>query len=246
MCEQEKRVKKSNTKRNIVLSILFFLPVAFLLMLYPAKHNYVPLDVVNSNVEELTSFYNSDTEEQIRLKDHITVLAFLGKQPLDNLIATSNLKELVYDKFKGFKKFQMVLVVPDGAQDAIEVLHKQIATYEDMRFWHYVYGTDDNINQLYSSLKHNTELNTHLATNDVFIIDKDRNQRGRIDARDKKEVEANKPTFTLTGYDCIAVDEIKNKMNDDIRILFTEYRQKRKGKFDSTTRRANDLNDTNE
>ena len=35
--------------------------------------------------------------------------------------------------------------------------------------------------------------------------------------------------------------DLKNKMSDDIRILFTEYRQKRKGNFSSTTRRANDL-----
>ena len=36
-------------------------------------------------------------------------------------------------------------------------------------------------------------------------------------------------------------------MNDDMRILFTEYRQKRKGNFDSTTRRADDLkNETND
>ena len=41
---------KTMIKRNIVLSVLFFLPVAFLLMLYPAKHNYIPLDIVNENV----------------------------------------------------------------------------------------------------------------------------------------------------------------------------------------------------
>lgn len=30
-------------------------------------------------------------------------------------------------------------------------------------------------------------------------------------------------------------------MSDDLRILFTEYRQKRKGEFNSDTRRADDL-----
>ena len=40
--------------------------------------------------------------------------------------------------------------------------------------------------------------------------------------------------------------EIKNKMSEDMRILFTEYRQKRKGDFDSTTRRANDLKEQDE
>ena len=31
-----------------------------------------------------------------------------------------------------------------------------------------------------------------------------------------------------------------------MRILFTEYRQKRKGDFDSSRRRTNDLNNKNE
>jgi len=50
----------------------------------------------------------------------------------------------------------------------------------------------------------------------------------------------------LSSYDCIEVAEIKNKMSDDLRILFTEYRQKRKGDFNSDTRRANDLNNNHE
>jgi hypothetical protein len=49
----------------------------------------------------------------------------------------------------------------------------------------------------------------------------------------------------LSSYNCIEVAEIKNKMSEDLRILFTEYRQKRKGNFDSSSRRAQDLN-TNE
>jgi hypothetical protein len=75
----------------------------------------------------------------------------------------------------------------------------------------------------------------------VFIVDKDLNQRGRIDDRTDNEIEKNKPIYPLLGYDCIEVSEIKNKMSDDLRILFTEYRQKRKGEFNSDTRRANDL-----
>lgn len=239
-------MKTSNTKRNIVLSILFFLPVAFLLMLYPAKHNYTPLDIVNTNVKELNAFTSETDGDDIKLEGHITVLAFLGNQPLNNVIATSNLKELVYDKFKGFKKFQIILIATNGTQTQIEQLDKEISTYEDMRFWHYLYGSNTDIKALYATLKVHSPLKENLSTNDVFIIDKDLSQRGRIDARDKKDVEANKPKISLTAYDCIEVAEIKNKMSEDIRILFTEYRQKRKGKFDSTSRRANDLKDNNE
>ncbi|GGI56572.1 hypothetical protein [Winogradskyella haliclonae] len=233
-------MQKNNLKRNIVLGILFFLPVAFLLMLYPAKHNYIPLDIVNENTEEISQF-SSASDKKIELTNHITVLGFLGKTPLDNSITASNLKELVYDKFKGFKKFQIVIVVPEGVEKDIEELHKEIAKYEDLRFWHYVYASEHEIKNLYSSLKIESPLKNDLSTDDVFIIDKDLNQRGRIDARDKKQIEANKAITTLSAYNCIEVSVIKNKMSEDMRILFTEYRQKRKGNFNSTTRRVDDI-----
>ncbi|BAO75113.1 hypothetical protein [Winogradskyella sp. PG-2] len=236
----------SNTKRNIVLGILFFLPVAFLLMLYPAKHNYKPLDIVNKKVSDLECFY-SDLSDSIQLKGHITVLGFLGKSPLSKSIAASNLKELVYDKFKGFKKFQIIIVVPEGTEAEIEELKREVNTYEDLRFWHYAYGTEGEIKKLYNALKSKRNLMPDLSNDNVFIIDKDLSQRGRIDGRDEKEVETNKPKFSVYSYNTIEVSEIKNMMSDDMRILFTEYRQKRKGKFDdSNTRRGNDLKQANE
>ncbi|MGK0252762.1 MAG: hypothetical protein ACI9OE_000207 [Mariniflexile sp.] len=231
--------------RYVVLGILFFLPVTFLLFLYPATHNYTPLDIVNQSVSELNKF-ESESEEQIILKDHITVLGFLGTQPMENVIAASNLKELVYDKFKGFKKFQMVIVMPLGTEDAAQKLKSEINTYEDLKFWHFVFGEPDAIKRVFFSLKSKTDLNENLATNDVFVVDKDLNQRGRLDDRTENEIEKNKPEYILGSYDCIEVAEIKNKMSDDLRILFTEYRQKRKGEFNSDTRRANDLNNKDE
>jgi hypothetical protein len=237
-------MKKTGSKRYLVLGILFFLPVIFLLMLYPAQHNYIPLDIVNENVVELEDFVSAE-QDSVVLSDHITIIGFLGNHPLNNAIAASNLKELVYDKFKGFKKFQIVIVQPRGSEQEIAQLKKEIITYEEMKFWHYVYGDETQIRELFKSLESSKTLDTDLATSNVYIVDKDRNQRGRIDARDKKEVEANKPLYSLYNYDCIEVAEIKNKMSEDLRILFTEYRQKRKGRFNSDTRRASDLKNTN-
>jgi len=233
-------MKKSNLKRNVVLIILFFLPVAFLLMLYPAKHNYIPLDIINKGVKEIANF-TSETDKNLQLQDHITVLGFLGKDALKNTVTASNLKELVYDKFKGFKKFQLIIVMPNGTQAEVAKLKKEIATYEDLRFWNYVYGNENQIRELYSSLKVENALKDDLSVNDVFIIDKDLNQRGRLDDRTEIQIEQKKPIKKLNAYNCIEVSVIKNKMSEDIRILFTEYRQKRKGKFDSTSRRADDL-----
>lgn len=227
-------------KRNLVLGVLFLLPVTFLLFLYPATHNYTPLDIVNTSVSDLDAF-SSNTNETILLKDHITVLGFLGEKPLENIITASNLKELVYDKFKGFKKFQIVIVMPKGTEEATEKLKSEISSYEDLRFWHFVFGEPKAVSRMFYSLKSKHHLNEDLSTNQVFIVDKDLYQRGRLDDRTDKELKNKSFVYGLESYDCIEVSEIKNKMSDDLRILFTEYRQKRKGDFDSTTRRANDL-----
>ncbi|MCF7559248.1 hypothetical protein L3X39_01255 [Sabulilitoribacter multivorans] len=226
--------------RYVVLGVLFFLPVIFLLFLYPATHNYTPLDIINENISEIEKF-DSSSSEKIVLKDHITVLGFLGYNPLEKIITASNLKELVYDKFKGFKSFQIVILMPKGTEDAVEKLKTEISSYEDLRFWHFIFGEPDDLEQIYLSLKSKSKLGNDLSSDQVFVIDKDLNQRGRIDDRTDNEIEKNKPIYGLEAYDCIEVAEIKNKMSDDLRVLFTEYRQKRKGEFNSDTRRADDL-----
>ncbi len=108
------------------------------------------------------------------------------------------------------------------------------------------FGDKNEILNVFNSLNSDFDLDENLATDNVFIIDKERNQRGRIDDRDKKEIEKNKAVYPLLSYDCIEVAELKNKMSEDMRVLFTEYRQKRKGDFDSDSRREQDLKDNNE
>src|SRR5690606_3345251 len=110
------------------------------------------------------------------------------KHPLGKSIAASNLKELVYDKFKGFKRFQLVILVPKGTESDVELLKKEISGYEDLRFWHFVYADPNVINEVYKSLKSKGSLEADLSTNNVFIIDKDLNQRGRLDAREDHEI----------------------------------------------------------
>ena len=226
--------------RYVVLGILFFLPVTFLLFLYPATHNYTPLDIVNESVLDLDNFI-SNSEDKVLLKDHITVLGFFGNDTEKSSTMALNLKELVYDKFKGFKKFQVVVLMPKGTEEAVKKLKAEISSYQDLRFWHFVFGESSDIKRVFFSLKTKGNLSSNLATNQVYLVDKDLNQRGRLDDRTDNEIEKQKPVYGLYGYDCIEVAEIKNKMSDDLRILFTEYRQKRKGEFNSDTRRATDL-----
>lgn len=235
-------MNKKLIKRNFILGVLFLLPVMFVLILSLSKDNYNTLDIIKEGVVELPK-----NDSNVQLEGHITVLAFLGSKPLDRVIAASNLKELVYDKFKGFKKFQIVIIASPEAQRDAEELYREIATYEDLRFWHFVYANEYETLSVFKGLKSDIELDANLSSDHVFIIDTDLNQRGRIDDRTDNEIEKAKPLYGLSSYDCIEVAVIKNKMSsEDLRVLFTEYRQKRKGNFDSTSRRANDLNDSNE
>ena len=138
----------SSSKRNLVLGILFFLPVAFILLMLLSKDNYNPLDIVKEGVVELPA-----NEENIQLKDHITVLSFLGEKPMENSTAAFNLKELVYDRSKGFKTFQVVMLLPHEARSEAEKLLKEIKSYEDLRFWYLVYVNESDIKRVFNSLE---------------------------------------------------------------------------------------------
>ena len=162
----------SQYKKPITLGILFFLPVTFLLFLYPSTHNYNPLEIVKENVLELNDFSTEDGLK-VNLKDNITVLQFLGTDPDKQSIAALNLKEMIYDKFKGFKRFQVVSLVAIYKQQKVNALKKELYNYEVPEYWHFVYGDTNDIIEVFNSLKTESELDQSQATNHVFIIDKE-------------------------------------------------------------------------
>ena len=237
-------MKLSDLKNKTILGILFILPVIFLLFLYPSTNNYNPLETVQSDIMELTGFTSSSNTE-IKLQGNITLLGFLGRDASSKALPSLNLKELIYDKFKGFKKFQVIMLVPNGSENEVKQLEKELYQYDNLKYWHFAYGHPQDILNVFNSLKSEIPLNDNYATSHVFIVDNELKQRGRIDDRTENEIESNKTVYSMTSYDCVEVAELKNKMSEDIRILFTEYRQKRDGNFDSSSRRADDIK-TNE
>ena len=169
---------------------------------------------------------------------------FLGDYPYSNMTNAFNIKELVYDKFKNFKNFQIVTIgskYPYFMQLKDVMYELEKSTYSgELKNWYFATADTKVINDIYKSLRSNQDLDSLNFTNQVFIIDKLRNQRGRIDDsdNDNKNIKNNNGLYS---YNSILVSEIKKKMNDDIRILLTEYRQKRKGNFNSNIRRISEL-----
>jgi hypothetical protein len=181
----------------------------------------------------------------VRLKDKITILNFLGENPESQVVEASNLKELVYDSFTGFKGFQIVTIMPFEAKASASRLRQELTKFKPLEYWKFVYASQEDINRLFSSLRTSKYLNFDGAIPEVYIVDKELSQRGRLDDRSKKEIEKKSPSYPLTSYNSSEVSILKNKMSEDVRILFTEYRQKRKGKFNSNSRRAEDLKSSN-
>ena len=227
-------------RKWIILGILFLLPVIFLLFLYPSTHNYNTLDIVNEDIVEV-EFFNFIDNRKTNFEGNITILNFLGDKPMENITGALNLKELVYDKFKGFKKFQIISISSLNSEKSLESVKKELIKSEELKYWFFATTSDEEINKIYSSLRYHNELDSSNYTSEVYIIDKQRNQRGRIDDRDDNQIKNKIDPFGLYSYNSIIVSEIKKKMNDDIRILFTEYRQKRKGNFNSNIRRISNL-----
>ena len=232
-------------RKWFTLAILFLLPVAFLLFLYPSTHNYNTLDIVGEDINEIDSltFVNQNSST---FKDNITILSFLGNNPMKNITSALNLKELVYDKFKGFKKFQIVSIGGKESKSQLENVRKELLKSDELKYWHFAYSDSKSIDKIFNSLRSIHDLDSLNYTNQVFIVDKLLNQRGRIDDRDDDQKEKDFNLFGLYSYNSILVSEIKGKMNDDIRILFTEYRQKRKGNFNSNIRRISNLEGNDE
>ena len=227
-------------RKWFILGILFLLPVIFLLFLYPSTHNYNALDIVNEDIVEI-DFLNFIDNRKTNFEGNITILNFLGDKPMENITGALNLKELVYDKFKGFKKFQIISISSLNSEKSLESVKKELLKSDELKYWFFATTSDEEINKIYSSLRNQNELDSSNYTSEVYIIDKQRNQRGRIDDRDNNQIENKIDPFGLYSYNSIIVSEIKKKMNDDIRILFTEYRQKRKGNFNSNIRRISNL-----
>ena len=139
----------------------------------------MPLDIVKENIPELKAF-KSFEGKSIQLEDRLTVLGFFGQNPMDDATLALNLKELVYDKFFGFKRFQVIILLPFDAKNQAQALQKDLNAFAPLEYWTFAFGSETAIKDAYTNLKISTPLNENLASSQVFIIDRERHQRGKL------------------------------------------------------------------
>ena len=197
-------------KKTFVLVVLFILPLVAYLFFASGINNFGKLPVLTDQVEEITAFSGDN-----QLQNRITILGFLGYDIDQKKGNVFNLNQKIYKPFYEFYDFQMVMVVPEGLENEVEDIRNELGTFTDISKWHFVYGTDDQIRSLFNSLETDLELEESLGTPYVFIIDKDRQLRGRDDDEDEG---------LKYGFNATSVAELNNKMEDDVKIILAEYR----------------------
>ncbi|MEO1010114.1 MAG: hypothetical protein AAFX53_02340 [Bacteroidota bacterium] len=197
-------------KKNGVLIVLFVLPIVVYLFFASGVTNFGKLPILTENIPDLPN-----TQEGITLEGHITVLGFLGSDLELKKGNAFNLNQKIYKRFYEFKDFQFVMVLPEGTQGKVVELEQELAGLADTRKWHFVYATENDIQDFFEGLRTNLSLDKNTHTPYVFIVDKQRNLRGRAHDEDQG---------TKYGFDATSVADLNNKMVDDVKIILAEYR----------------------
>lgn len=204
-------------KKALVLFVLFALPIVAYLFFASGVNSFAKLPVVTPGIKELSD-WESLSGEKVKLAEKITILGFPGSDILYNKGNAFNLNQKIYNKNKDFNDFQIVMVAPQGTQDQAKELLTELGRITDIKGWHFVFAEPNQIAKYYNTLKLVGTLDEKAGTSNVFIVDKDRNLRGRKGANKKGENEYKE------GYNTISAADLHNEMSDDVKIILAEYR----------------------
>ena len=200
------------SKKRIVLFLLFIFPLICFLILSTGENNFTKLPVVTKSLIDINDL---DSIQVIKLKDHVSVVCFLGNDIEKSKSGLSNLNEKIYKTFIDYNKFQVIAIYPTGKETEAKALEKKLGAYTDMRNWNFIAIPQKKIEIFYSTFSTNFPLD-NLSSSKAFLIDKNVDLRGRVNYKDNKDE-------VLYGYNMSSVSELNDKLKDDLKVLFYEY-----------------------
>lgn len=168
---------------------------------------------MSDNVAEVSAFKNLEGKP-VQLKNKLTVLGFLGSDLKDRKINVYNLHEEIYKGIHSSDEdFQMLMLLPNGAQSQIKKVIVELSRYAEIDKWQFAFGAPEAIKKVFNSLQTQLPLDANFGTNYVFIIDKEQNLR----CSDDKDFKG------INGYDATSVSILHKKMDNDVTVLLFEY-----------------------
>lgn len=199
-------------KKNIVLFVLFILPIVAYLFFASGVNSYTKLPVLTPKVADFGNWKSLDNQK-LSLNGKITVLGFSGSKLLENRGNFFNLNQKIYQRYHTFKDLQFVVICPLGTEMEAKSVVDALKAFTDVSQWHFVFAPTAEITAYYNQLKLIEKLDANLGTPNVYILDKERNLRGRKEKKGYKE-----------GYNTFKPAELSNEMLDDFKVILYEYR----------------------
>lgn len=199
-------------KKNIVLFVLFILPIVAYLFFASGVNGFTKLPTITANTADFGNWQSLDGQK-VTLNGKVTILGFSGTELLKNRGNLFNLNQKIYQRYHQFKDVQFVMVCPIGTEKDAKKVVDALAAFTDVAQWKFVFASRDAITAYYGQLKLVEELDANSGTPKVYIIDKKRNLRGRKLVKDTKE-----------GYNTFHPAELSNEMLDDFKVILFEYR----------------------
>lgn len=207
---------KEAFKKFLVLGILFVFPLVIYLFFAAGINNFARLPILTQQVNEINA-WQTLRGTPLQFENNISIVGFWGNDLEMRKADAFNLNQKIYKRFYEFKDLQFVMVVQEGKQDQIQNIlgELQQGAATDLYKWKFVFGSQEEIQNLFDSFSTDTQLNDLKSTSTVFIIDRAKKLRGRDDDEE---------VGTLYGYNTTSVAELNKKMTDDVKVILAEYR----------------------
>ena len=212
----------STMKKNIVLFVLFVLPIVAYLFFASGVNSFTKLPTITPKIADFGD-WKSLKNEKISLDNKISILGFSGTNILKNRGNYFNLNAKIYQRYHEFKDLQFVVLCPLGTEADAKKIVDGLSASTDVSQWHFVFASPEEIQTYYDKLKLKEKLDSDLGTPNVYIVDKERNLRGRKEEKEYKE-----------GYNTFHPSELSNEMMDDFKIILYEYRAALKKNHNAT------------
>lgn len=202
-------------KKNIVLFSLFVLPIVAYLFFASGVNTFSKLPTLTAKIPEFGN-WSSLNGDKIHLEKKITVLSFGGSDIFKNRGNYFNLNEKIYKRYHLFKDLQFVVLSPIGTENDVKKIQSELGAFTEMAEWKFIFATPEEIQNYYNELHlRKDKLSPQMGNNNVYLIDKERNLRGRKINNEKEYKE---------GYSMFHVSELHNEMLDDFKIILYEYK----------------------
>jgi hypothetical protein len=202
-------------KKFWVLFSLFILPLVFYLFLSKGIYKYSNLPILTEDVIDLKII---SPETDATFSEKFTVICFLGSDIKNAKASLFNLNQTIYKRYYSKPFFQMVAILPQGTEKEYEETFKELSAFADTGKWHFIFASPENTSLLFNSFETPYKLDENGYSEYAYIVDMELRLRGRKDDEDTKGGK-------LYGYNMKSVSTLKNKMKDDIDIIYYQLKK---------------------